>query len=190
MGDKTPFPNRVGNQQFLTPLLQSAQFRAPSFLEPDTLIQFEKTPESLFRPSSLRRHVRVPRSASKSFETPPNKGHHWDVSDASIVIAEPEVQETIVEDDYDEVEYMPPNTLGALFICSDPLFYRITICLDLPYQPPFDFDIPNYKEVGTALSKLAHSYPYDDSPPVEITMDEEMGKLTTWDMLALPELGQ
>jgi hypothetical protein len=75
---------------------------------------------------------------------------------------------------------------------SAPIFFfdRIIIYLDLPYQPPFDFDIPDYKEVGKALSKLAHSYHYDDSPPVEIIIDEEAGNLTTWDMLVLPELGQ
>jgi hypothetical protein len=60
----------------------------------------------------------------------------------------------------------------------------------LPYQPPFDFELPDYKEVGKSLFKLAHSYPYDESPPVDITVDEEAVGVTTWNMLALPELGQ
>jgi hypothetical protein len=135
LGDKTPFPNRVGNQQLQTPLQQSSKIRVQSFLEPQSLLHFEKTPESLHRPSSLRKHVRVPRSASKSFETPPNQGHHWDISDASIVIPESQVQETVAEpeNDYDEIEYMPPNTLGASIflnrVCTAPEF-------DLSFRPP------------------------------------------------------
>jgi len=35
---------------------------------------------------------------------------------------------------------------------------------DLPYQPPFDFELPNYREVGKALHELAFSVPVDDSP--------------------------
>ena len=67
---------------------------------------------------------------------------------------------------------------------------RFNYCLDLPYDPPFDFEIPNYKEVGKTLFKLAHSYPYDDSPATEITMDEEAVKVTTWNLLELPEIGR
>ncbi|KAF8233368.1 hypothetical protein L208DRAFT_1395830 [Tricholoma matsutake] len=175
LGDKTPFPNRIGtHQQFQTPLQQTSTFSALSFQEPDTLLQFGKTPDSLLRPSSLRKHVRAPRSGSKNFETPPNNGNHWDISDSSIIVPEAQVQETTttVEDDCDEIEYMPPNTL------------------DLPYQPPFDFELPTYKDVGKSLLKLAHSYPYDedDSPAVEITIDEEAVEVTTWKMFALPEL--
>ena len=115
LGDKTPFPNRTGNQHFQTPLPQPSKFPALSLVEPDTLLRFERTPESLLRPSSLRKHVRAPRSASRSFETPPNQGNHWDISEGSIVIPESEVQEITALDDHDEIEYMPPNTLGALF---------------------------------------------------------------------------
>jgi hypothetical protein len=73
------------------------------------------TPDSAQRPSSMRKHIKQPRnSGGKAFETPANRGNHWDVSDGDIVI--PDVQpETIVEDegdDMDEVEYGPPNTLG------------------------------------------------------------------------------
>lgn len=56
----------------------------------------------------------MPRSASKSFETPLNSGNHWDVSDVSIVLQDTEVvaQEAAIEHDYDDIEYMAPNTLG------------------------------------------------------------------------------
>lgn len=111
--DKTPFPNRTGGQQFQTPLPQGSKFAGLSFLEPGTLLQFDKTPDALLRPSSTRKHVRPPRSASKSFETPVNNGNHWDVSDLSIVMPEAQAPEAIVEDDYDEIEYMPPNNLGT-----------------------------------------------------------------------------
>ena len=77
---------------------------------------------------------------------------------------------------------------------SSHLYVRIIseliTVLDLPYQPPFDSELPNYKNVGKTLFKLAHSYPYDDSPAAEIAMDEEAVKVTTWDLLALPEPGQ
>lgn len=198
LGDKTPFPNRIGtHQQFQTPLQQTSTFSALSFQEPDTLLQFGKTPDSLLRPSSLRKHVRAPRSGSKNFETPPNNGNHWDISDSSIIVPEAQVQETTttVEDDCDEIEYMPPNTLGMFFLSFSRFLYylfQVPFGLDLPYQPPFDFELPTYKDVGKSLLKLAHSYPYDedDSPAVEITIDEEAVEVTTWKMFALPELGQ
>lgn len=68
----------------------------------------------LLRPSSTRKHIRVPRSASKSFETPQTRtGNHWDISDASIEVAEvPVLNESIQEEDYDEVEYAPPPLPG------------------------------------------------------------------------------
>ncbi|PBK89565.1 hypothetical protein ARMGADRAFT_935461 [Armillaria gallica] len=91
--DKTPFPNRTG-VQFQTPY-------AFNFASPD----------SVLRPSSLRRHVRAPRSATKSFETPVNTGNPWQC-DVSIGSPEIVVQQLVLEDDLDEIEYMPPNTLG------------------------------------------------------------------------------
>lgn len=71
--------------------------------------------DSVLRPSSLRKNPRTPRgSLGKGFETPiNNSGNYWDVSDVSITTpdtAEPEVKEEV--DDFDEVEYGPPNTLG------------------------------------------------------------------------------
>lgn len=91
--DKTPFPNRTG-VQFQTPYTFN-------FASPD----------SVLRPSSLRRHVRAPRSATKSFETPVNTGNPWQC-DVSIGSPEIVVQQLVLEDDLDEIEYMPPNTLG------------------------------------------------------------------------------
>jgi hypothetical protein len=65
-----------------------------------------------------------------------------------------------------------------------------------PYEPPFD--VPNYKEVGKNLLRLAHSYTCDDSPPydVEMDFDDEMLKASgfasspsEWNTITLPPLG-
>lgn len=66
------------------------------------------------RPSATRKNLRVPRSASKSFETPANGGNHWDVSDISIVVAQDSlVNMSLEEEDFDEIEYMPPKIGGS-----------------------------------------------------------------------------
>jgi hypothetical protein len=112
--DKTPFPNRVAAHPLHTPLPHGPKFPKLSFLEHGTgaLLHPHDTPETLLRPSSARTHIRVPRSASRSFETPLNQGNHWDVSDVSICVPEVQVQVPVVEEDYDEVEYMPPHVPG------------------------------------------------------------------------------
>ncbi|KAG2127494.1 hypothetical protein DEU56DRAFT_891492 [Suillus clintonianus] len=158
LGDKTPFPNRIANHA--TPL----QMTKPMFV----------TPGALLRPSSARKHVRLPRSASKSFQTPVTGGNHWDVSDIDInpeVTAAP--SQSIEEDDYDEIEYMPPKLP------------------EMPYEPPFE--LPNYKEVGRTLLALTHSYPIDDMPPdamtfTEFTAAESDDKFFASSDLSLPHL--
>ncbi|KIK69311.1 hypothetical protein GYMLUDRAFT_644327 [Collybiopsis luxurians FD-317 M1] len=126
-GDKTPFPDRIvtanNTNQFQTPFLHHS---------------LDGTPDSALRPSSTRKHIRIPRNSQK-FETPANTKNHWDLndtSDESIRIGTPEplkVTAVSQEEDYDDIEYMPPNTL------------------DLPYQPPFDFELPDYKVLGKAV---------------------------------------
>ncbi|KAJ7598628.1 hypothetical protein C8J56DRAFT_814784 [Mycena floridula] len=147
--DKTPFPNRTGNAtQFQTPYNQ-------------TNLDFGGSPDSALRPSSLRKHIRVPRgSLGKAFETPANRRDDlWDnISDISLSMPETEEEgpavAEFVGDDFDEIEYMPPNNF------------------DLPHYPPFDFDLPDYKHVGQALASLAYSQPYlyDAEPPAELEM--------------------
>ena len=110
LGDKTPFPNRVHNHA--TPF----QVTKPVF---------DVTPGALLRPSSARKHIRLPHSASKSFQTPVTGGNHWDVSDIEInpeVVAEP--NQSIEEEDYDEIEYMPPKQPGQLFVTR--FFFGLT----------------------------------------------------------------
>ncbi|KAG6828890.1 hypothetical protein H0H92_006396 [Tricholoma furcatifolium] len=170
LGDKTPFPNRSKAQQFQTPLQKASKFPVLSFLEPQTHLEPHKTPESQRRPSSTRKQDRVSRSAEKAFVTPLNNGNHWDVSDLSIVVPEAELAEELLQDDYDELEYMPPNTLH------------------LPFEPVVDIELPDYKEVGKALFNFTHTCLHDESPVAEIEIQNKDIQLPGWDMIHLKEL--
>jgi hypothetical protein len=87
-----------------------------------------QTPGALLRPSSTRKHIRVPRSASKSFETPQSQGLHWDVSDISIEGPEiAVVNESIEEEDCDDIEYMPPSAVGEYLDWVHSAFPFLTI---------------------------------------------------------------
>ncbi|KDR67807.1 hypothetical protein GALMADRAFT_146820 [Galerina marginata CBS 339.88] len=173
--DKTPLPNRVGTVLFNTPLPGNAKLSKLRNEGGHTDEEGSGTPGSAQRPSSMRKHIKHPRISGKALETPANNGNHWDVSDGDIVLpdTQPLLQETIAEDDdnSDELEYGPPNTL------------------DLPYQPPFNFALPDYKEVGKSLFKLAHSIPYDDiSPPLEPEIPYSQLEEQKWDMISLPDI--
>ena len=115
LGDKTPLPNRLANTLFQTPL---PTINKPSKLNDDGGNEEGGTPDSIQRPSSMRKHLKQPRNSGKKFETPVNNGKHWDVSDGDIMLLD-SVPEPVVEaeDDLDEVEYGPPNTLG-MFLCK------------------------------------------------------------------------
>lgn len=107
--DKTPFANRAG-VPLTTPLTRGSKIVKLPLSVTHTALQ---TPGTLLRPSSTRKHIRVPRSASKSFETPQSQGQHWDVSDVSIEGLEAvAVNESIEEEDCDEIECMPPSAIG------------------------------------------------------------------------------
>ncbi|KAG6844843.1 hypothetical protein H0H87_003274 [Tephrocybe sp. NHM501043] len=170
LGDKTPFPNRSKTEKFETSATQLSKLPVLLLLEPNSHLPPDKTPDSQLRPSSARKQDRMPRlSAGKAFVTPINNGNHWDVSELNIVAPETEVQETPA-DDYDEIEYMPPNTL---YLAS---------------QPALDIELPDYKQVGKALFNFAQTCPYNDSTVAEIVVLEEDVKLPGWDMLPLQEL--
>ena len=34
-------------------------------------------------------------------------------------------------------------------------------------QPPFDFEMPDYKVLGAKLREMAHSYKYEDDPVLD-----------------------
>ncbi|KJA18350.1 hypothetical protein HYPSUDRAFT_69995 [Hypholoma sublateritium FD-334 SS-4] len=171
LGDKTPLPNRFAHALFQTTLDGATKL---SKLVPHRDGAGEGgsgagTPDSAQRPSSMRKHPKHPRNSGR-FETPVNSGRHWDVSDGEIAVPEAVQQATIVEDagDLDELEYGHANTL------------------DLPYRPPFDFDLPDYVQVGRTLRGLAHAPRYDEM----LVPDFEMARLDspTWDSMPLPEL--
>ncbi|KAJ7233982.1 hypothetical protein C8J57DRAFT_1356577 [Mycena rebaudengoi] len=164
--DKTPFPNRDAPNKFNTPLPGENKLAKLVLHDTNvTSLRPHTTPDSVARPSSTRRHVRAPR-VSTNFETPITKGNHWDVSELETFA--PEVTELTMppspqSDDNDEIEYMPPKAPEE------------------SYTPPFD--LPDYSSVGATLLNLAHSFPSDDTPPVEI---EPSVDLCPWDMFALP----
>ena len=116
--DKTPFPNRTRSDltAFQTPLPATKL----AFLEPG----YDGSPLLFPRPSSTRKHIRVPRSASRSFETPPsrtlnvqpNHNSPWDVSELDICLGQDQssiVDDALAKEDHDELEYMPPRPVGV-----------------------------------------------------------------------------
>ena len=204
LADKTPLPNRIGNTLFQTPFPQKKDLKSSKLafvIDPDVLNQTKsmkngggKTPDSAQRPSSTRKHVKHPRNTSQNFETPMNRGNHWDVSDGDLVLPadmQPVLQDTITEndDDFDEIEFMAPNTLSKTQQFHFFYLVHYFIKLDLPYQPPFDFELPDYKVLGKNLRNLAHSCPYDDTPsPPELDIVVSDIAISTWDMIKLPPL--
>lgn len=45
----------------------------------------------------------------------------------------------------------------------------LNVCIDIevPYNPPFDFKMPDYKVLGAKLREMAHSYKYEDDPVLD-----------------------
>ncbi|KAI6165977.1 hypothetical protein EDD17DRAFT_1549871 [Pisolithus thermaeus] len=152
LGDKTPFPNRTAN-------------RATLVSSPNAKLANRPPPDESHQANSARRHVRLPRSASRSFETPVNAGNHWDASEMDIEVGGATVNHSFEEEDCDEVEYMPPKVD------------------EVPYEPPFE--LPNYREVGKTLIDLIRSYPVDDDPPPDPSFTSQDLE-TQDDKLALP----
>ncbi|EJD52515.1 hypothetical protein AURDEDRAFT_149233 [Auricularia subglabra TFB-10046 SS5] len=138
--DKTPFQNRqtpggVG----VTSKKQKTTLQTP--FQP---IREQRTPpSSQSLPSATRTRIRAP--ARNMFETPlPSGINYWDISDGSI-----DVQSSvslgsagIVEEDFDEIEYMPPTAV-------------VPEC-----DPPFD--VPDYKKLGADVKAVAHIVYFDD----------------------------
>lgn len=124
--DKTPFANRSG-APFVTPLPRGSKFSKISLGESHTNTQ---APGGLLRPSSTRKHARVPKSASKSFETPQTQGNPWDVSDVSIEGPEAAAggNESIGEEDFGEIEYMPPIVIGRSLLADKHGFLTSYYC--------------------------------------------------------------
>ncbi|KAJ7031038.1 hypothetical protein C8F04DRAFT_1263309 [Mycena alexandri] len=184
LGDRTPFPNR--DAAFNTPLPGETKLAKLVLLDsarPNTHVTpfpSGTTPPSALRPSSARKHIRAPRTSSRfKFETPITKGNHWDVSELDLLVPPGDESQLLTttlpgaetdedDDDYSEVEYMPPKQeLEA---------------------PPLEFALPDYGEVGRALVRGAQAYAYDDdAPPVDVEVILGEGE-NGWEMPVL-ELG-
>lgn len=164
--DKTPFPNRQ-QANYSGGEGKDGLGKLPKLILLETDAHLA-TPD-IQRPSSTRKHARLPRSADKNFKTPANKGYHWDVPDLDLELPDAQMEEPAVpQDDFDEIEYMAPNTL------------------DLPYQPPFDFELPDYKALGQAFRKAIFSPVGDDWNPV--FEDPEMLEVPAMTSLPLKEI--
>ncbi|KAL5507470.1 hypothetical protein ACEPAH_6926 [Sanghuangporus vaninii] len=156
LGDKTPKPNRQSLSLF-TP--GSRNQKTPKLVLP-TIQSENDIPSPTRPPSSSRTKLRNPQP-SKCFETPVTKGDHWNVSDVSIhegtsTLGKANEATADELDDDSEPEYMPPKPIEP------------------PYEPPFE--LPDCREVGQTLLKLAHSYPVDDSPYVYQVDSEDLLK--------------
>lgn len=138
LGDKTPAPNRLNPILFQTPaggktggqksklsklVLETDHGNAEGSEEQDG-----NTPPSSQRPSSQRKNVKQPKQLNlngmmgklDAFQTPMNKGNHWDVEDDELQ-GQGLMQEAILEDAVEEedmsdgsIEFGHPNNLGEL----------------------------------------------------------------------------
>ncbi|KAJ3847709.1 hypothetical protein EV368DRAFT_68878 [Lentinula lateritia] len=147
--DKTPFPNRIVNLSNANNIYAQTPYLHPA--------SASGTPDSALRPSSTRKHIRVPRNSQK-FETPLNTRNQWDVdsNDESADGIAVEFPELVLpeEEDFDEIEYMAPNTL------------------DLPYQPPFDLEMPDYKVLGQTIMEASRNGAFYE--PLESAVEFEI----------------
>ncbi|TFK22218.1 hypothetical protein FA15DRAFT_671765 [Coprinopsis marcescibilis] len=167
--DKTPAPNRLhqdangGNEK-------DALGKLPKLV----LLETESTASpDIARPSSTRKHARLPRSSvGRKFETPMNKGNYWDVGDVDLNSPEAQLQEPIVEeiDCQAEIEYMPPNTLH---LADEPCFY---------------FDLPDYNALAQDFRSAVFSAHTDDAVPQLPNLDEIKPVLEPWSPFPQREL--
>jgi len=110
LADKTPFVNHT-QSVVDTPALDDKALELNHIIP--AMHDQQPTSDSGSRFSSIR--------ATKSLvplQTPANQGNYWDASDGDIVIPEMEQVLEVEEefDDLEEIEYMPPNTLGRTFL--------------------------------------------------------------------------
>ncbi|KDQ21693.1 hypothetical protein BOTBODRAFT_26124 [Botryobasidium botryosum FD-172 SS1] len=128
--NKTPFVSRSNLPQTPSPQKCGASPSLES-MKPGV-------PQTVLRPSSMRKSLRFRTSAGKEFTTPEASGRrpHWDIEDISLEAGQTSVtgMEAVSvlpdEDDF-ELEYMPPTSI------------------ELPFDPPCD--MPDYRTLGATL---------------------------------------
>ncbi|KAG8964583.1 hypothetical protein FRC03_001613 [Tulasnella sp. 419] len=129
--NKTPFRSRLYNP--MTPLASGKQ-PSTSFSPMKAIPE----PGTVIRPSAARKSIRLPQSASRSFETPEREGRKpfWEISDGDITVdlgPSELVPDGLVveEEDDDEIEYTTPAVPDEVY---DP-----------------GFEMPNYISLGRSL---------------------------------------
>lgn len=101
--NRTPFIKRDSTSQTVSSIFSKPLKSFRVFDDSTTL--------STHRISSTRKSSRLPLSANKNFETPNTAGDHWNVSDITID-ASIHQDENAPEENYDELEYLPPTAIG------------------------------------------------------------------------------
>ncbi|KZV86581.1 hypothetical protein EXIGLDRAFT_752727 [Exidia glandulosa HHB12029] len=140
--DKTPHVNRLAHQTPAPGATKKKHVAATPF---QPVKEQQTPPSSQSLPSATRTRVRVP---SNAFETPLPSGNHWDISDGSIDLQPSSALSAslssagIVEEDFDDIEYMPPTAVES------------------QYEP--SFDMPNYTKLGSDLKNIAHIVYFED----------------------------
>ncbi|CAE6483767.1 unnamed protein product [Rhizoctonia solani] len=160
--NKTPHPKSRKPVSTMTPVAGSAKKSnlKPSFTPAPPQATEDAPKATARRPSAARLSIRTPRAGN--FKTPDARGRpaHWDVGDVGPGMDEhvqlsndTEVKVVEVEDEEDELEYMPPTAVVP------------------DYQPPFD--MPDLKAFGQAVISLTHSYWPKDEVDVLSTIQDE-----------------
>lgn len=97
------------------------------------------------------------------------------------------VNESIEEEDYDEIEYMPPSAAGKRINCIIVLpFLIVYYAIEPPYQPAFD--MPDYKNIGLVLATAMLPCHFEDAPVYDPEQDDILVETESYKLL-LPELG-
>ncbi|CAE6510994.1 unnamed protein product [Rhizoctonia solani] len=160
--NKTPHPKSRKPVSTMTPVAGSTKKPGlkPSFTHVPPQATDDAPKATVRRPSAARLSIRAPRSGN--FETPDARGRpaHWDVGDMGAgmdehvqLSSDMEVKVAEVEDEENELEYMPPTAIVP------------------DYEPLFD--MPDLRAFGQAVISLTHSYWPKDEIDVLSTIQDE-----------------
>ncbi|KDN49765.1 hypothetical protein RSAG8_01830, partial [Rhizoctonia solani AG-8 WAC10335] len=162
--NKTPHPKSRKPVSTMTPVAGSTKKPGlkPSFTHVPPQATDDAPKATVRRPSAARLSIRAPRSGN--FETPDARGRpaHWDVGgmgpgmDEHVQLSsDMEVKVAEVEDEENELEYMPPTAIVP------------------DYEPLFD--MPDLRAFGQAVISLTHSYwPKDEIDVLSTIQDDEI----------------
>jgi hypothetical protein len=115
-------------------------------------------------PSASRKSVKQPRKSSDLQVPAPEIGKNQQhVGEKELT--EQVSQLNIVEEDDDEVEYMPPPVQRKWIQSHEP---RLLTCLVLALPIELEYDLPSGKEMGEKIMEIVTTplHWYDDPPPI------------------------